>query len=60
MTGWKTKTGVIATCLTGLAMIITGLSVDPVDMEKITQGAMVISGAFTAFGVAHKIEKAGE
>jgi len=60
MTGWKTWLGVISAFMTGLGLVAHGASADPFRMEEIIAGFGVISGAFTALGIGHKVEKASD
>ena len=60
MSGWKTWLATLGAVFTGLGMIIAGLLSDPVDVDKIWQGILVILAAFgIGLGLGHKIEKAG-
>ncbi|MBW2178789.1 MAG: hypothetical protein JRG81_00210 [Deltaproteobacteria bacterium] len=60
MTGWKTKLGSGGVLCTGVAMIIAGFVGEPVNPDKMYQGAMVCFSALTALGIGHKVEKAAK
>ena len=57
MGGWKTWVGAIGVFASGLVLIATGLTADPIDPTKVWQGIMICAGAFTAVGIGHKVEK---
>lgn len=61
MGGWKTWLATIGAIFTGLAMIIAGFLSDPIDVNKIWEGILVILAAFgIGLGLGHKIEKASK
>ena len=61
MKGWKTKVGAIGLVLTGIGTVIGGIDFETfaVDSDKLTTGFGMIGAGLTAFGIGHKIEKAG-
>ena len=58
MKGWKTWAGGGALILSGIATVIQGAISDPVDLEKIKAGLMMIGSGLGIIGIGHKIEKA--
>jgi hypothetical protein len=61
MGGWKTWAATIVTICTGVVMLGGGVLADPIDVDMIWKGILVIAGAFgIGLGLGHKIEKAGK
>lgn len=58
MKGWKTWVAAAGVFGTGASMIAAGILSDPLDPDKIWQGALTCSGALAMVGFGHKIEKA--
>jgi len=56
MKGWKTWSGGIGLVLTGVGIILKGLSEGTFD--GMTEGIGFISSGFAVIGIGHKIEKA--
>jgi len=60
MTGWKTWCGVISAFLTGFGLVAHGAAGEHINVEEISLGFVTISGAITALGIGHKVEKASD
>jgi len=59
MSGWKTWTGGLALIASGAAMVLAAVSGDTIDTAALMQGLAMIGAGFTAIGIGHKVEKAG-
>lgn len=57
MKGWKTWAGAIGIFCSGIVLLATGLTAEPLDPVKCWEGVTICAGAFAAVGIGHKIEK---
>lgn len=57
MTGWKTKTAGIAAILTGLGLVLKGITADVFDFDSIKQGVVAIIAGLAVLGIGHKLDK---
>lgn len=57
MGGWKTWAAAIGMILAGAGLITTGSLADPVDVDKILEGAQMILAGLALIGIGHKLEK---
>lgn len=55
--GWKTKLAAAGAILSGLGVVIAGLTGEAVDVDQIAAGAVTICGGLGVLGLGHKVEK---
>jgi hypothetical protein len=57
MSGWKTWVSAIGGFATGIGLIVSGVMSDPLAVDTIAQGLVVICGSGAVVGIGHKVEK---
>lgn len=57
--GYKSYIAAAIAILTGLIRILQALLADPMDVNGIYEGALMISGGLGIGGIAHKVQKSG-
>jgi hypothetical protein len=60
LSGWKTWLGVISAVLGGIGLMAHGAAGDKINVDELMAGLAMLSGAFAALGIGHKVEKAAD
>lgn len=55
--GYKTYIAAIASILSGLGMIATGITQDPINWELVNQGWVMVVAGLAVFGIGAKLSK---